>query len=72
MMAAAGILGEYKGSQAREVTMTLEEYEKIREQMVTDAEDKQQKTQETLDEPAYVSHSSKMTPEPTEDDDDQE
>ncbi|MHC4485553.1 MAG: DNA translocase FtsK, partial [Planctomycetota bacterium] len=27
MMAAAGILGEYKGSQAREVTMTLEEYE---------------------------------------------
>ena len=31
MMAGAGVLGEYKGSQAREVTMTLEEYERIRE-----------------------------------------
>jgi S-DNA-T family DNA segregation ATPase FtsK/SpoIIIE len=30
MMAAAGILGEYKGSQAREVTMTLEEYEEMK------------------------------------------
>jgi len=38
MMAAAGILGEYKGSQAREVLMTLEEYEKVREQMNADAE----------------------------------
>jgi len=34
----AGILGEYKGSQAREVTMTLEEYERVREQMKADAE----------------------------------
>jgi S-DNA-T family DNA segregation ATPase FtsK/SpoIIIE len=33
MMAGAGILGEYKGSQAREVVVTLEEYERIREQM---------------------------------------
>ena len=33
MMAAAGVLGEYKGSQAREVIMTLEEYERVREQM---------------------------------------
>ncbi len=32
-MAAAGIVGEYKGSQAREVTMTLEEYEAIKRQM---------------------------------------
>jgi S-DNA-T family DNA segregation ATPase FtsK/SpoIIIE len=72
MMAAAGILGEYKGSQAREVTMTLEEYEKIREQMVTDTEDKQQKTQEALDEPAYVSHSSKMDTSPEEEDVDQD
>ncbi len=31
MMAASGILGEYKGSQAREVLMTLQEYERIRE-----------------------------------------
>ena len=38
MMAAAGILGEYKGSQAREVLMTLEEYEKVRDQMNADAE----------------------------------
>ncbi len=30
VMAAAGILGEYKGSQAREVMMTLKEYEQVR------------------------------------------
>jgi S-DNA-T family DNA segregation ATPase FtsK/SpoIIIE len=29
MMAGAGILGDYKGSQAREVLMTLEEYEEL-------------------------------------------
>jgi len=33
MMAASGILGEYKGSQAREVLMTLKEYEQVRSQM---------------------------------------
>jgi len=38
MMAGAGILGEYKGSQAREVLMTADEYERIREQMDADAE----------------------------------
>jgi S-DNA-T family DNA segregation ATPase FtsK/SpoIIIE len=38
MMAGAGILGEYKGSQAREVLMTAEEYEEIRAQMEADAE----------------------------------
>ncbi len=37
-MAAAGILGEYKGSQAREVLMTIEEWEKIQQQMAADAE----------------------------------
>ena len=37
MMAAAGILGEYKGSQAREVMMTLSEYEAVRSQMERDA-----------------------------------
>ncbi|MBN2271333.1 MAG: DNA translocase FtsK 4TM domain-containing protein [Sedimentisphaerales bacterium] len=31
MMAASGILGEYKGSQAREVVVTLEEYERMRD-----------------------------------------
>jgi len=33
MMAGVGVLGEYKGSQAREVMMTLEEYEQLRESM---------------------------------------
>jgi len=37
-MAEAGIIGSYKGSQAREVTMTLEEWEAMREQMARDAE----------------------------------
>jgi len=32
MMAASGVLGEYKGSQAREVMMTLKEYEQMRKQ----------------------------------------
>jgi len=35
-MAAAGIVGEYKGSQAREVVMTLEEYEAMRKNMIHD------------------------------------
>ena len=35
-MAVCGILGEYKGSQAREVLMTLEEYERLRQQMEAD------------------------------------
>jgi len=38
MMAAVGVLGEYKGSQAREVIMTLEEYERVREQLEAAAE----------------------------------
>ena len=38
MMAAAGILGEYKGSQAREVLMTLEDYEEMRQQMDAEAQ----------------------------------
>ncbi|MCE9590979.1 MAG: DNA translocase FtsK 4TM domain-containing protein [Planctomycetes bacterium] len=36
-MAMAGILGEYKGSQAREVAITLEEWEAMKEQMARDA-----------------------------------
>jgi len=57
MMAASGILGEYKGSQAREVIMTLEEYERIREQMEMDAEAGYHDLAETdqPSEPAYVS-----------------
>jgi len=57
LMAAAGILGEYKGSQAREVTMTLEEYEHVREQMDADADAGYEDLAETevSSEPAYVS-----------------
>jgi len=36
MMAVSGILGEYKGSQAREVMMTLSEYEQVCRQMEAD------------------------------------
>ncbi len=36
-MAMAGIVGEYKGSQARDVLMTLDEYDAIRRQMDQDA-----------------------------------
>jgi S-DNA-T family DNA segregation ATPase FtsK/SpoIIIE len=38
-MAAAGILGDYKGSQAREVNITVEEWEAMRGQMQTDEAD---------------------------------
>jgi DNA segregation ATPase FtsK/SpoIIIE, S-DNA-T family len=37
-MAQAGIIGIYKGSQAREVTMTLEEWEAMKQQMAADAQ----------------------------------
>ena len=37
-MYAAGILGEYKGSQAREVTLTIEEWEAMRAQAAKDAD----------------------------------
>ena len=36
MMAQAGILGEYKGSQAREVTMTAEDWQQIKANMIAD------------------------------------
>jgi S-DNA-T family DNA segregation ATPase FtsK/SpoIIIE len=56
MMAAAGVLGEYKGSQAREVMMTLEEWERIRDQMDAEAEAKSASGPlEDSAEPAYVS-----------------
>jgi S-DNA-T family DNA segregation ATPase FtsK/SpoIIIE len=37
-MAAAGLVGEYKGSQAREATITLEEWEAARAQQAVDEE----------------------------------
>ena len=56
MMAGAGILGEYKGSQAREVLMTLKEYEKLREKMEAEAEEeKDSDKDEDLSEPSYIS-----------------
>jgi len=39
MMASMGVLGEYKGSQAREVTMTLEEYEQTRQAEQADTQE---------------------------------
>ncbi len=67
MMASAGILGEYKGSQAREVLMTLEEYERIRSQMLADAaagykdmaEDNIENNDEESAEPIHVSEGQK-------------
>ena len=55
MMAAAGILGEYKGSQAREVVMTIKEYEKIRQQVEKDAEDGYADLDDDQDEHQYLS-----------------
>ncbi len=37
-MAVAGIVGDYKGSQAREVMMTLDDWNAVRSQMVTERE----------------------------------
>jgi len=56
-MAATGILGEYKGSQAREVMMTLDEYERVREQM--EAERRHSAKKEDLSEPAYINEGQK-------------
>jgi S-DNA-T family DNA segregation ATPase FtsK/SpoIIIE len=52
MMAGAGILGEYKGSQAREVLITLKEYEKLREKM--EAEEGSEEDEDSS-KPNYVS-----------------
>lgn len=54
MMAAAGILGEYKGSQAREVTMTIEEYERVRERMEAESQAEESESQSSS-EPTYIS-----------------
>ncbi len=53
MMAAMGILGEYKGSQAREVMMTVEEYERVRERMEAETERGPSAKERELSEPAY-------------------
>jgi S-DNA-T family DNA segregation ATPase FtsK/SpoIIIE len=38
MMAAAGIVGEYKGTQSREATITLDEWEQMKQNQMTDEE----------------------------------
>jgi len=52
-MAALGVLGEYKGSQAREVMMTVEDWEQLRDQLQEQKESSQQ-TRPASSEPAYV------------------
>jgi S-DNA-T family DNA segregation ATPase FtsK/SpoIIIE len=60
MMAAAGVIGEYKGSQAREVLMDIQEFEKFREQTATEPDDEDESsdsdhTQDNYDdEPSYI------------------
>jgi hypothetical protein len=53
-MAGAGILGEYKGSQAREVVVTLEEYERIREQMEAEQGEEGSAEESSSSAPAYI------------------
>jgi len=54
MMAAAGVLGEYKGSQAREVMMTPAEYENIREQLAAEGAAGDEEQSRDSAEPDYV------------------
>ena len=61
MMAASGILGEYKGSQAREVMMKIGEYEKIRDKMEAERQAGYKDMAEGEDdsEPAYITEGQK-------------
>jgi len=61
MMAGAGILGEYKGSQAREVMMKMGEYEKIRDKMEAERQAgyKDMAKGEDDSEPAYITEGQK-------------
>jgi S-DNA-T family DNA segregation ATPase FtsK/SpoIIIE len=55
MMAASGILGEYKGSQAREVMMTVDEYERLRESALKEEKESQEASAEAdSSESAYI------------------
>ena len=57
-MAALGVLGEYKGSQAREVMMTVEDWEQLRDELMSrKTQDGGQMTEDgghRADEPGYV------------------
>ena len=65
MMAASGIFGEYKGSQAREVLVTIKEYKAIRNKMEADAKagykdlDEDQDSQEQESETTYLNEGQK-------------
>lgn len=50
-MAEAGIVGDYKGSQAREVLMSLDEWDRLREQMQKELQDDYEADQEPESEP---------------------
>ena len=54
MMAAIGILGEYKGSQAREVMMTPEQWQRVREQMQAEADYEDSAVEEDSSHPVYI------------------
>jgi len=57
-MAALGVLGEYKGSQARVVMMTLEDWEQLRDQLEQQKmEDRGQRTEDGESSPALVRRS---------------
>jgi S-DNA-T family DNA segregation ATPase FtsK/SpoIIIE len=55
MMAASGVLGEYKGSQAREVMMTLKDYEELRRRVEAEAGYEDSGDDDGSSGPAYVS-----------------
>ncbi len=59
MMASMGVLGEYKGSQAREVMMTLKEYKSLLEQMESEVEDEEQEEREESSESTYITEGQK-------------
>jgi S-DNA-T family DNA segregation ATPase FtsK/SpoIIIE len=52
-MAALGVLGEYKGSQAREVMMTIEDWEQLRKDM-DNQKARQAQADTDASEPTYV------------------
>ncbi|MGD0078164.1 MAG: DNA translocase FtsK 4TM domain-containing protein [Sedimentisphaerales bacterium] len=62
-MAVLGVLGEYKGSQAREVMMAVEDWEELREQLdkqkTLDSEQSAEDAGQRTSEPGYVNEGQK-------------
>jgi DNA segregation ATPase FtsK/SpoIIIE, S-DNA-T family len=62
-MAVLGVLGEYKGSQAREVMMAVEDWEELREQLdkqkTLDSEQSTEDAGQRTSEPGYVNEGQK-------------